>query len=79
MPRFRMASRRELLLRSSAWLALGATAGALAVHPVRAAHEMSAHEQELYAAARKEGELTWYMSHSDDATAQRSSRLTKFV
>jgi len=74
MPRFRMASRRELLLRSSAWLALGATAGALAVHPVRAAHEMSAHEQELYAAARKEGELTWYMSHSDDATAQALGR-----
>ncbi|HYM32679.1 MAG TPA: extracellular solute-binding protein [Candidatus Cybelea sp.] len=34
----------------------------------------SGHEAELYAAAKKEGELTWYTAHSDDITAQALGR-----
>jgi iron(III) transport system substrate-binding protein len=70
----RSASRREVVSRGSALLALGVAGGLLVPRFARAAHDMSAREQELYAAARKEGELTWYMSHSDDATAQALGR-----
>ena len=68
----RKASRRELLSRGGALAALG-IAGVLDPRRARA-HDMSARERELYAAASKEGELTWYMSHSDDVTAQALGR-----
>ena len=63
------ASRRRLLKGGAALVVagLGATFRSRAA---RAAPEMTAHEKELYAAARKEGELTWYTAHSDDITAQ---------
>src|SRR5260370_3870420 len=35
---------------------------------------MTPHEKELYDAARKEGELTWYTAHSDDITSQALGR-----
>ncbi|MBN8955066.1 MAG: extracellular solute-binding protein, partial [Rhizobiales bacterium] len=38
------------------------------------ARDMTAHEKELYEAAKKEGELTWYTAHSDDLTAQALGR-----
>jgi iron(III) transport system substrate-binding protein len=50
----------------------GALAAASAL-PAFAA-EMSAREKELYEAAKKEGELTWYTAHSDDVTAQALGR-----
>ena len=46
---------------------------AAAALPAYAA-EMSAREKELYEAAKKEGELTWYTAHSDDVTAQALGR-----
>src|SRR5215471_12146950 len=54
MTRVRKASRRELLSRGGALAALG-IAGVLDPRRARA-HDMSAREQELYAAAQKEGE-----------------------
>src|SRR5713101_2869442 len=75
MTRALIASRRDLLSGGGALLALSMCAGsAFAPRNAQAAHEMSAREQELYAAAKKEGELTWYMSHSDDVTAQALGR-----
>jgi iron(III) transport system substrate-binding protein len=64
------ASRRHVLRGAAALMALGA------IPPLRAraAAEMTAREQELYAAAKKEGELAWYTSHSDDITAQALGR-----
>jgi iron(III) transport system substrate-binding protein len=69
-----IASRREILRGGCALFALTAGAGsALAPRRARAA-QMTAHERELYEAAKKEGELTWYTSHSDDVTAQALGR-----
>jgi len=35
---------------------------------------MTPHEKELYEAAKKDGQLTWYTTHSDDVTAQALGR-----
>src|SRR6266513_2053421 len=64
-----MASRRDVLKGSAALAAL-----AVAPDAARAAYEMTAREKELYEAAKKEGELTWYTAHSDDITAQALGR-----
>lgn len=69
MIRFSDATRRTVLKGAGA-LAAGA---ALPAWPLLAA-EMSAREKELYEAAKKEGELTWYTAHSDDVTAQALGR-----
>jgi iron(III) transport system substrate-binding protein len=75
MPNAPIRSRRQILAGSAATVALGCAGGCLiALRSAHAAHEMSAREKELYEAAKKEGELTWYMSHSDDATAQALGR-----
>ena len=71
MTRIFTATRRNVLAGGSAALAFGLGA-TLAPRAARA--EMTAHEKELYEAAKKEGELTWYMSHSDDVTAQALGR-----
>ena len=63
------ASRRDVLKTGA-----GLAAFSLASRPARAAREMSAHEKELYAAAKQEGSLTWYTAHSDDVTAQALGR-----
>jgi iron(III) transport system substrate-binding protein len=74
MTRILAASRRDLLRRGAALIAVGFGAGRLlAPASVRAA-SMTPHEKEFYEAAKKEGELTWYTSHSDDATAQALGR-----
>jgi iron(III) transport system substrate-binding protein len=62
--------RRNFLIGSSALLALGTARQALA----QAAAAMTPREKELYEAAKKEGELTWYTAHSDDITAQALGR-----
>jgi iron(III) transport system substrate-binding protein len=63
--------RREFILGSSAFLALGSGQKTLA----QGAPAMTPHEKELYEAARKEGgELNWYTAHSDDITAQALGR-----
>src|SRR3954469_11280253 len=62
------ATRRTVMKGLSAAVALGSATGLFGRSAVAA--EVSAHEKELYEAAKKEGELTWYTSHSDDATAQ---------
>ncbi len=64
-------SRRDVLKGGAAALALG-LGGTLAPRAARA--EMTAHEKDLYEAAKKEGELTWYTAHSDDVTAQALGR-----
>jgi iron(III) transport system substrate-binding protein len=62
--------RRNFILGGSALL-LGANAKALA----QSNSAMTAHEKELYEAAKKEGgELTWYTAQSDDITAQALGR-----
>jgi len=71
MTRHFTASRRDVLAGGSAALAFGLGA-TLAPRAARA--DMTPHEKELYEAARKEGELTWYTSHSDDVTAQALGR-----
>jgi iron(III) transport system substrate-binding protein len=38
------------------------------------AAEMTAHEKQLYEAAKKEGQLTWYTAHFSSQTAQRIGR-----
>jgi iron(III) transport system substrate-binding protein len=65
-------SRRTLLKAGSALLALGCGIGQGARSAL--ARDMTAHEKELYEAAKKEGELTWYTAHSDDLTAQALGR-----
>src|SRR5580704_3133360 len=70
MARDPMASRRDVLKSGAGLAALGIGA---ALGP-RAARAMSAREQELYAAAKQEGSLTWYTAHSDDVTAQALGR-----
>jgi iron(III) transport system substrate-binding protein len=68
------ASRRDILKGGTA-LILGVGAGTtLSQGGARAAYTMSAYEKELYEAAKKEGELTWYTAHSDDVTAQALGR-----
>src|SRR6476660_7449608 len=62
--------RRNFLIGSSALLALGTARQTLA----QAAAAMTPREKELYEAAKKEGELTWYTAHSDDITAQALGR-----
>ena len=63
--------RRDFVIGSSAFVALGTGPKALA----QPAPAMTPHERELYDAARKEGgELTWYNAHSDDITAQALGR-----
>jgi iron(III) transport system substrate-binding protein len=65
-------SRRLDATRRTVLKGAGALAAASAL-PAFAA-EMSAREKELYEAAKKEGELTWYTAHSDDVTAQALGR-----
>ena len=74
MPRGPAGSRRDILKGGSAALVLAAAGAAIAPRHAQAAAEMTAHEKELYEAAKKEGELTWYTAHSDDVTAQALGR-----
>ena len=67
-------SRRSLLKRGVALFATGFVAGKLLTPASVRAAQMTPHEKELYEAATREGELTWYTSHSDDATAQALGR-----
>lgn len=62
--------RRHFILGSSALVVLGGGKNALA----EPASAMTPHEKELYEAAKKEGELTWYTAQSDDITAQALGR-----
>jgi iron(III) transport system substrate-binding protein len=62
--------RRSFIAGGSAALLLGSGLRALA----QSAPVMTPHEKELYEAAKKEGELTWYTAHSDDITAQALGR-----
>ena len=62
--------RRSFIAGGSAALLLGSGLRALA----QSAPAMTPHEKELYEAAKKEGELTWYTAHSDDITAQALGR-----
>ena len=71
MSRDSRATRRNVLKAGAGLAALGL--GVLP-RPAHAAREMSAHEKELYAAAKQEGSLTWYTAHSDDITAQALGR-----
>jgi iron(III) transport system substrate-binding protein len=66
------ASRRALLKAGAAF----AAAGLLPAVAARSAQarDISGREKELYEAAKKEGELTWYTAHSDDVTAQALGR-----
>lgn len=57
-------SRRDLLKASAATVALSALSTAAL------AATMSPRSRDLYEAAKKEGEITWYTAHSDDTTAQ---------
>jgi iron(III) transport system substrate-binding protein len=72
MARDPIASRRDVLKRGAGLAALGI--GAALGPRVARARAMSAREQELYAAAKQEGSLTWYTAHSDDVTAQALGR-----
>jgi iron(III) transport system substrate-binding protein len=53
---------------------MGAVVTGTALSLTSASAAMSAREQELYEAAKKEGEITWYSAHSDDGTAQAVGR-----
>jgi len=61
-------SRRDLFKGGAALLAFG-----LGADQARA-RETTPHEKDLYEAAKKEGELTWYTAQSDDVTAQAMGR-----
>jgi iron(III) transport system substrate-binding protein len=65
---------RRGLMQSAGAAALLGTGSAFLPGASFAAGEMSSREKELYETAKKEGELTWYTSHSDDATAQALGR-----
>jgi len=67
-------SRRDILKAGSAVLVLAAIGAEVSPRDAVAAAEMTPHEKELYQAAKKEGELTWYTAHSDDITAQALGR-----
>jgi iron(III) transport system substrate-binding protein len=66
-------TRRHVLKTSAAVLAAGWGGGVLRPRSARA-RDMTPHEKELYEAAKKEGQLTWYTAHSDDTTAQALGR-----
>jgi iron(III) transport system substrate-binding protein len=70
MARILEASRRHVLKGSAAFAAAFGTVGSVRT----ASAAVSAREKELYDLAKKEGELTWYTAHSDDATAQALGR-----
>ncbi len=74
MPRGPAGSRRDILKGGSAALLSAAIGAEASPRNAAAAAEMTAHERELYEAAKKEGELTWYTAHSDDVTAQALGR-----
>jgi len=59
-------ARREILKCGSAAFALAAVVGT----PRAASAAPSGSIGDLYQAAKREGELTWYTAHCDDATAQ---------
>jgi iron(III) transport system substrate-binding protein len=73
MTRSSCPSRRGVLFGASA-LALRLAANASLAHLNAKAAEMAPTEEALYERAKKEGALTWYTSHSDDATAQALGR-----
>lgn len=62
----RIASRRSILKAAA-----GAAVAGLGWHPAAA---QSDREKDLLEPAQKEGEVTWYTSHSDDVTAQALAR-----
>lgn len=66
------ASRRAVLKAGAAFAAAGLLPG-LGSRGAQA-RDISPREKELYEAAKKEGELTWYTAHSDDVTAQALGR-----
>ncbi len=66
-------SRRDVLKGGTAALAFGVVA-TIAPYRASAARATTTREKELYEAAKKEGELTWYTAHSDDVTAQALGR-----
>src|SRR5215216_5824229 len=66
-------SRRDVLKGGTAALAFGVGA-TIAPYRASAARATTTREKELYEAAKKEGELTWYTAHSDDVTAQALGR-----
>jgi iron(III) transport system substrate-binding protein len=68
------AGSRRAILKAGSALVLAAIGAQLSPRRAIAVAEMTAHEKELYAAAKKEGELTWYTAHSDDVTAQALGR-----
>ncbi len=65
------ASRRGILSGGAA-LVFGLGSAAFAPHQALA--ETTEREKQLYDAAKKDGELTWYTAHSDDVTAQALGR-----
>jgi iron(III) transport system substrate-binding protein len=67
-------SRRDILKDGSAAVVAAAIGVASPPRPAASAAEMTPREKELYEAAKKEGELTWYTAHSDDVTAQALGR-----
>src|SRR5258708_25930892 len=62
--------RRSFIFGGSALVVLGSGPKVLA----QTAAAMTPNERELYEAAKKEGELTWYTAQSDDITAQALGR-----
>jgi iron(III) transport system substrate-binding protein len=69
MTRKQRPSRRDVLKGGAALLVAGLSAGR-----AQAEEAQTPREKELYQAAQKEGALTWYMSHSNDVTAQALGR-----
>jgi iron(III) transport system substrate-binding protein len=61
---------RRTVLKGASALALGSAIGARNAF----ARDITAHDKELYEAAKKEGEVTWYTAHSNDTTAQALGR-----
>ena len=74
MPTGPAGSRRDILKGGSAVVLSVAMGAAIFPRHAAAAAQMTAHERELYEAAKQEGELTWYTAHSDDVTAQALGR-----
>src|SRR5258708_38579151 len=68
MTRKQRPSRRDVLKGGAALLVAGLSGGRAQ------AEAQTPREKELYEAAQKEGALTWYMSHSNDVTAQALGR-----
>ncbi|HET9903902.1 MAG TPA: substrate-binding domain-containing protein [Xanthobacteraceae bacterium] len=65
-------SRRSLMKGGVALAAVVGLGGSRAAHAQDRA--TTPHLKQLYEAAKKEGELTWYTAHSDDVTAQALGR-----